>query len=92
MNKNIIIKISGRVQGVWFRKSAQNEARQLGVSGFARNNVDDTVTIEACGEENNIKELLKWSYKGSKFARVDNVKYEIDDNCGDINYKEFKIL
>ncbi|MEA3323039.1 MAG: acylphosphatase [Patescibacteria group bacterium] len=90
MDKHIIIQISGRVHGVWFRKSAQDVAQELGLVGFTRNNSDGTVTIEACGTEAEIKQLIKWCHEGSKSARVDDVKYIIDDKS--CNYKDFKIL
>ena len=41
--------VRGRVQGVWFRASAEREAARLGVAGFARNERDGSVTVEAEG-------------------------------------------
>lgn len=90
MDKHITIQISGRVHGVWFRKSAQNVAQELNLVGFAHNNSDGTVTIEVCGTEVKIKQLIEWCHEGSKLARVDNVEYVIDDvKC---NYNNFNIL
>jgi acylphosphatase len=43
------ITVSGKVQGVWFRKSTQDKARELGLRGFVRNQPDGSVYIEASG-------------------------------------------
>jgi acylphosphatase len=77
--KHIIIKVTGRVQGVWFRQYVKEKALTLNLKGFVKNNSDGTVTIEACGTEFSLKELLKWSQTGSKLARVDDIEYIIDD-------------
>jgi len=41
--------VHGRVQGVWFRAFAQRRARELGLTGFARN-LSDGVTVEVVAE------------------------------------------
>ncbi len=41
--------VRGRVQGVWFRAFAQRRARELGLTGFARN-LSDGVTVEVVAE------------------------------------------
>ena len=42
--------VSGRVQGVFYRASAQQRAQELGVRGYARNLPDGRVEVLACGE------------------------------------------
>ncbi|MFA6096368.1 MAG: acylphosphatase [Candidatus Paceibacterota bacterium] len=74
--KTIYIKISGRVQGVFFRVEARRKALECGVSGSARNMPDGTVEIMASGEEKNLKELLEWCYNGPTGANVERVEYE----------------
>jgi len=91
MNKYIIIQISGLVQGVWFRQSAKDFADSIGLVGYAKNNTDKTVTIEACGNNEQLEKLISWCDKGSKMARVNNVEYSICDEC-EIEYEDFKIL
>lgn len=43
------LRIHGRVQGVFYRQSTRTEAHRLGLTGYARNNPDGTVTVEAEG-------------------------------------------
>ena len=57
--KHLKISITGRVQGVFFRDSARMEANRLGVAGFARNEPDGSVYIEAEGEKDALDEFFK---------------------------------
>jgi acylphosphatase len=45
------IKVTGKVQGVFFRASTKAVADQLGVKGFVKNLSDGSVYIEAEGDE-----------------------------------------
>jgi acylphosphatase len=53
-------RIYGRVQGVFYRQSSRQVDRRLGLTGFARNNPDGTVTIEAEGPPDALDALLAW--------------------------------
>ena len=66
-------RIYGRVQGVFFRQSSRQEARRLGLTGYARNNADHTVTIEAEGPAAALDALEAWCRQGPEMARVDRV-------------------
>ncbi len=71
--KQLHLIVRGRVQGVFFRASAQREARRLGVCGWVRNRPDGSVEILAEGEEVSVRELFGWAQKGPGAARVDKV-------------------
>lgn len=75
--------VSGLVQGVWYRASTQEQALQLGVSGYARNLRDGRVEILACGEEEAVFALRDWLWKGPPHARVNDVKWQIV-SCQDV--------
>ncbi len=68
--------ISGRVQGVFFRQSTQQQARQLGITGHAINLLDGRVEVIACGEQQAVDQLLEWLHKGPQMAQVEQLQFE----------------
>lgn len=72
--KTLNIHITGKVQGVWFRGTAQEEAEKLGINGWAKNELDGSVTILAQGEPNQLDALLDWCQQGSDAAHVENIE------------------
>ena len=68
--------VSGRVQGVFYRASAQQKARQLGLNGWVRNLRTGQVELVACGDRKNIDKLEQWLWLGPKFSEVIEVKSE----------------
>ena len=66
--------VRGRVQGVGFRWFVEHEARQLGLSGWVRNNLDGAVEILAIGSQQQLETLRKKLEKGPRAARVDEVE------------------
>ena len=66
--------ISGRVQGVFYRASAQRFASDLGLHGWVRNLVDGRVELLACGDQAVLKELEKWLQIGPDYAKVSNIE------------------
>ncbi len=68
--------MTGDVQGVGFRWSAQGEAERLGVVGRVRNRSDGAVEIVAQGERASMDAFAAWLEKGPRFARVADVDAE----------------
>ena len=68
------IRVHGRVQGVSFRAAARAEARRLGLMGFARNEPDGSVAIEAEGNEAALERFVAWCHAGPPAARVERVE------------------
>jgi len=66
--------VRGRVQGVGFRWFVDHEARELGLSGWVRNNLDGTVEILAIGTEQQHVAFRDKLVRGPRAARVDEVK------------------
>jgi acylphosphatase len=66
--------VRGRVQGVGFRWFVDHEARELGLSGWVRNNLDGTVEVLAIGTERQQLALRGKLERGPRAARVDEVK------------------
>lgn len=71
--RHLNIKVSGRVQGVYFRYSAMGKATELKVKGFVRNEEDGSVYIEAEGEDKNLNEFVAWCQKGPDRAIVSEI-------------------
>src|SRR6185437_1225314 len=66
--------VSGRVQGVFYRGSAAQRARELGVRGYARNLADGRVEVLACGEEEAVRTFVSWLWTGSSASQVTAVE------------------
>ena len=62
--------VRGRVQGVFYRASAQGVAQGLGLSGWVRNLADGSVELVACGAAEALAELERWLWRGPAAARV----------------------
>jgi len=87
--KCVQIQVSGKVQGVWFRASTQRKANELNIKGIVKNLPNGDVYIEAEGEEDPLKNFVKWCYQGSDHSRVDNVIIlELETK----SFEDFKIV
>ena len=81
--KRVTIRISGLVQGVSFRYYTKVRADNLGLAGWARNNLDGSLTIVVEGEENKLKKLINWVKKGTPSARVSVIETEWEKPRGE---------
>tara|TARA_A100001015_G_C15028340_1_gene731766 strand:- start:374 stop:658 length:285 start_codon:yes stop_codon:yes gene_type:complete len=84
------ILIKGNVQGVFFRKYAQDKAKKLNITGWVKNL--ETSDVEMCiqGTQNQCEAMIKWCHKGSPYSHVSRVlpkKRTIKNH-----YKEYKII
>jgi len=66
--------ISGRVQGVFYRASAQQEAMRLGLVGEVRNLPDGQVEAIVEGAKERVEEFIDWCRQGPPSADVENVR------------------
>ena len=66
--------ISGKVQGVWYRKTVCENARKKGFSGYVRNLDDGTVEAGASLEDDDFAYFIEILEKGSAGSRVDNIE------------------
>ncbi|MHB8877523.1 MAG: acylphosphatase [Myxococcaceae bacterium] len=76
------MRIKGRVQGVFFRQSAMEEARRLGLAGYVRNLPDGDVEALAEGKAESVKAFVEWCHHGPPAARVDAVQLREADAQG----------
>ena len=69
--------IHGRVQGVFFRDSTRQKARELRVGGWVRNRPEGTVEVMAAGDADALEALEQWFQSGGPpAARVERVERE----------------
>jgi len=80
--------VSGKVQGVFFRASAREQAISLGITGYVRNLGDGRVEVMACGERSAIDQLRSWLVRGPAAARVTGVACEPQEA---LRYQNFTV-
>ena len=68
--------ISGRVQGVFYRHNTYKEATERGITGWVRNLEDGRVEVLLCGEEQVLKDMQEWLWRGPTNAQVTAVDVE----------------
>ncbi len=73
MRIRVRLRITGRVQGVWYRGATEAEARRLGVDGWVRNLPDGSVEALIEGEPTAVRALADWCRTGPPGARVRDV-------------------
>jgi acylphosphatase len=74
--------VRGRVQGVWYRGSCAEQARALGIAGWARNLPDGRVEIVAEGDPEALDKLVEWCRHGPPAARVTAVEVRAEEPEG----------
>lgn len=77
------IYVSGRVQGVNYRRFAVREARALGITGWAMNLPDRRVEVVAEGEESAVKELIRRLREGPALAIVRDMEVHREPPTGE---------
>ena len=68
------VLVAGRVQGVWFRDTCCEQARNLGVAGWVRNLADGRVEAVFEGPPGAVDRMVAWCHEGPSRARVDSVE------------------
>lgn len=76
MRERLHMICQGRVQGVFFRASTREEARQLGLTGWVRNCPDGSVEIMAEGPVESLRDFQSWCNHGPPYAQVSNVSVQ----------------
>jgi acylphosphatase len=77
------IVVDGRVQGVWFRASAEREAARLGIAGSAVNRHDGSVELVAEGDAGAVERFVDWARQGPPRAVVTRVEVNEEEPTGE---------
>ncbi len=84
---NLIIK--GKVQGVYYRVAAKEEAEKLGITGWVQYINEGRVEIMASGTQEHLEQFIEWCNKGPEKAEVANV---IVTPLSEETFDEFSVL
>ena len=76
------VRVTGRVQGVFFRAWTRDEAQTLGVTGWVRNCTDGSVEAQLEGREEAVEELIDLMREGPPGANAESVEAEEADAEG----------
>lgn len=80
-------RITGTVQGVFFRAECREQARRLDVNGWVRNEPDGAVAARFEGEEEAVAQLLDWCRSGPSQADVQDVEVRDVTPTGDAGFR-----
>lgn len=89
MVKHLTFIVSGKVQGVFYRASARDVAKSLGLTGSVWNLPDGSVQIEVEGEQEVINKFYSWCLEGPPRAIVTRIEVHEGELKG---YSEFSII
>ncbi|MCH7660114.1 MAG: acylphosphatase [Euryarchaeota archaeon] len=73
---------SGTVQGVYYRATTRDTAREHNVSGWVKNLDDGRVEAVFEGSEEDVEALVGWCHEGSSAAQVEEVAVEYEEPEG----------
>jgi len=71
--------VRGTVQGVYYRASTVEEAKALGIAGYARNLIDGSVEVVARGPRPRLDQFIDFLHRGPSLARVTGVEIDWTD-------------
>jgi len=72
--ENYQFVITGKVQGVWYRKSVCDNAIKKGFSGYVKNLSNGSVEVGACLSDDDFAVFISILEEGSIGSRVDNIQ------------------
>ncbi|MDT8358439.1 MAG: acylphosphatase [Methanomicrobiaceae archaeon] len=76
------VRVSGRVQGVYFRYSVQDEAARLGMAGWVRNTREGRVEAVFEGRREAVEALVAFCRRGPPAAIVKDIEVEWEEPEG----------
>jgi acylphosphatase len=72
-----LVRISGRVQGVGYRYACIQQARAVGITGWVRNRMDDSVEAMLQGSPGTLSAMCDWLRDGVPAAIVDELEVTV---------------
>lgn len=84
------VRVTGRVQGVWFRQSTKQTADKYRVVGWVRNNPDRSVEAVFEGSRAAVQAVIDWCQYGPELAVVDQLEVDWQHATGEFN--QFQVV
>ena len=78
------VLIAGRVQGVFFRQSTRERAREIGLYGWVKNRADGRVEAVFQGPPDAVAEMVAWCHQGPPIAVVTSVEVDEEPTAPDL--------
>ncbi|PSP62519.1 acylphosphatase [Halobacteriales archaeon QH_8_67_36] len=72
--KRVHVHVSGRVQGVFYRATTKETAREHGVDGWVKNLDDGRVEAVFEGDPEAVDAMVEFCHEGSDMATVNDVE------------------
>lgn len=86
------VRITGRVQGVWYRAWTAQEAKALNLDGFVRNRVDGSVEAVFKGPETQVRTMIEKCHEGPPLAQVTDIKEKEFDEAVEPGFQTLPTL
>lgn len=84
----VIVRVEGRVQGVWYRGWTVEEAERRGLRGWVRNRTDGSVEALFIGPEAALAEMVAACRRGPSAARVTAVRAGPAEDDGSLAFRQ----
>ncbi len=81
--RRVHVEVSGRVQGVFYRATCAELARELGLGGWVRNGSGGGVEAEFEGDDQAVETIVAWCRVGPATAHVDSVQVREEPLTGE---------
>ncbi len=78
------LRISGIVQGVFYRASCRREGEARGLRGWVRNLPDGRVEALLQGPKEKVDDMIRWCFRGPEDARVTDIDVAHEDPADDL--------
>jgi acylphosphatase len=85
--RRVSVRVTGRVQGVFFRASCAEVARARGVGGWVRNAPDGAVEAAFEGPVVDLDALVAWCRAGPPLARVEGIEVADETPIGETGFR-----
>ncbi|PIT92676.1 MAG: di-trans,poly-cis-decaprenylcistransferase [Candidatus Harrisonbacteria bacterium CG10_big_fil_rev_8_21_14_0_10_42_17] len=81
--KRLTVTISGRVQGVFFRRGVRDQAVSFSLTGYAKNLTNGSVEVVVEGDSSRLQSFLDWCYQGTRLSKVESLYFAWSDSANE---------